>query len=90
MKLKKFLSPVFILNQGAYEKSACERYKRLKINDFPSINQDDLPNDFSMSAFETVDGFIKKTVNLDFECLLYFDYKTGEILDCSIGNSNKV
>ena len=90
MKLKKFLSLLFILNKMPDEKSACERYKRLKVNDFPSIDQDDLPNEFSMDAFGTVDEFIKKTVNLDFECLLYFDYQTGEILDCAIGDSNGV
>lgn len=90
MKLKKFPSPVFILNKRSDEKSACERYNRLKINDFPSITQDDLPKDFSSGAFGTVDEFIKKTVNLDFECLLYFDYQTGEILDCAIGDSNGV
>ena len=67
-----------------------EKYKKLKINDDPSIRKTDLPNDFSTKAFEIVDEFIKKTIDLDYEILIFFDYITGEILKCKIGDENNV
>lgn len=67
-----------------------EKYKKLKINDVPSIKKSDLPNDFSNKAFEIVDEFIKKTIDLDYEILIFFDYIAGEILRCKIGDKNNV
>ena len=51
----------------------------------PSIKRNDLPNEFSDDSFKTVDEFIRKTANLNFECVIYFDYITGEVLKCAIG-----
>ena len=67
-----------------------EKYKKLKIEDVPSISQNDLPDEFSPKSFKTVDEFIKKTRNLDYECVIYFDYYTGEILKCAFGDGSDV
>ena len=66
------------------EESDLERYMNLKIEDTPSINRTDLPSEFSYESFEIVDEFIRKTKNIDYEILLYFDYIEGEILKCKI------
>lgn len=67
-----------------------EKYKKLKIEDVPSISPNDLPKEFSAESFRTVDEFIKKTRNLDYECVIYFDYGTGEILKCAFGDESDV
>ena len=38
-----------------------EKYINLKIEDVSSISVNDLPEEFSLRAFKTVDEFIKKT-----------------------------
>lgn len=50
----------------------------------------DLPHEFSDKSFEVVDEFIRKTIDLDYKILLYFDYITGKILRCKIGNKTNV
>lgn len=72
-----------------YETS-CEKYKKLKIKKNPSIKKSDLPFEFSDNTFNVVDEFIKKTIGIDYEILLYFDYITGEILKCKIGSKTNV
>ena len=67
-------------------KSDFKKYDKLKINDVASIKIEDLPEEFGKEAFKTIDEFIKKTAYLNHEWLLYFDYKTGEILRCIEGN----
>lgn len=67
-----------------------EKYIELKIEDVPSISPDDLPPEFSSESFKTIDEFIKKTKNLSYECALYFDYVTGKILKCAIGDDEEV
>lgn len=68
-----------------------DEYAKLKLScDSPSIRKEDLPDEFSDKAFKTVDEFIKKTYELDYECLIYFDYITGEILKFSLGKLDKV
>ena len=67
-----------------------EKYKKLELNDGPSIRKSDLPKDFSNKAFEIVDEFIKKIADLDYEILIFFDYMTGEILKCKRGGENNV
>ena len=67
-----------------------EKYNKLKIEDVSSISHDDLPQEFSYESFITIDEFIKKTKNLDYECALYFDYISGEILKCAIGDDEEV
>ena len=52
--------------------------------DIDSISAEDLPSDFSSKPVKLVDLFRRKTVNLPYECLLFFDYKTGEIIYCFV------
>ena len=70
--------------------SACESYSKLNLENCVSVKRQDLPDEFSDEAFKTVDEFVKKTYLLDFECVLYFDYLTGEILGCAMGDVDKV
>ena len=56
----------------------------------PSITKEDLPPDFCNMAVKLVDLFRKKTINLDYECLMYFDYKTGELIYCFMGDKDKI
>lgn len=49
-----------------------------------------LPQEFSDEAFKIVDEFIRKTIDLNYEILLYFDYITGEIIKCKIGSQSNV
>ena len=67
-----------------------KNYRNLKIKFVKSIKQSDLPQDFSDKSFEVVDEFIRKTVDINYEILLYFDYITGEILKCKIGEKNRI
>lgn len=67
-----------------------EKYQKLEVKNVASIKKSDLPSEFSDEAFWTVDEFIRKTRDIDYEILLFFDYKTGEILKCKIGEVNKV
>lgn len=53
-------------------------------------NKDDLPPDFCNMAVKLVDLFRKKTIDLDYECLMYFDYTTGELIYCFIGDENQI
>ena len=71
-------------------KSDFKKYDKLKINDVASIKIEDLPEEFGKEAFKTIDEFIKKTAYLNHEWLLYFDYKTGEILRCIEGKKDNV
>ena len=71
-------------------KSDFKKYDKLKINDVASIKIEDLPEEFGKEAFKTIDEFIKKTAYLNHEWLLYFDYKTGEILRCIEGKKDEV
>ena len=86
---KIILIIVCMMSLIGYE-SDCEKYQKLEINDVASVKKSDLPDEFNDIAFEVVDEFIKKTMNLDYEILLLFDYNTGEILKCKIGNENDV
>ena len=68
----------------------CETYEKLEIKDVPSIDKSDLPEEFSDEAFKVVDEFIRKTIDIDYEILLFFDFITGEILRCKIGTERTV
>lgn len=46
--------------------------------------------EFSENALKTINEFIKKTYDLEYEIVLYFDYVTGEILKCAIGDIDNV
>ena len=72
------------------DENDCEKYKKLKIKNIASIKKSDLPQEFSDEAFKIVDEFIRKTIDLNYEILLYFDYITGEIIKCKIGSQSNV
>ncbi|AMD17189.1 hypothetical protein TL18_03620 [Methanobrevibacter sp. YE315] len=58
-------------------------YKKLKVDEsVKSINPKDLPSDFCDGACRLVDEFRRKTVNEDVEWLIYFDYRTGDVIYC--------
>lgn len=67
-----------------------EEYKNLENKNVPVIKKEDLPDEFSHAAFNTIVDFIQKTRCLDYEWGLLFDYVTGEILKCVKGKENKV
>ena len=46
------------------------------------------PDVFSPQAVKTVDMFRRKTINLPYECMLFFDYNSGNIVSCNFSNSN--
>ena len=89
MKLKNIFLIILLLFT-LIGKTDCETYKKLKRKSAPSIKKSDLPCEFSDEAFKVVNEFIRKTIDLNFEILVYFDYITGEILKCKIGNKTKV
>lgn len=70
--------------------SDLEKYLKLENTNVASVKKSDLPSEFSDEAFKVVDEFIRKTADLNYEILIYFDYTTGEILKCKIGEINKV
>ena len=91
MKIKNILIKLIILITNLTSvKTDWEKYDELKIENINTIEKKDLPEEFSENTFEIIDEFIKKTINLNIECLIYFDYKTGEILKCAIGEINGV
>lgn len=67
-----------------------EKYLKLETSNSASVKKSDLPSEFSDEAFKVVDEFIRKTIDLDYEILLLFDYITGDILKCKIGEKNIV
>ena len=70
--------------------SYSEEYEKLKIENVPSIKREDLPDEFSDAVFKTIDEFIRKTRNLDYEIVMYFDYISGEIIKCVKGTTDNV
>ena len=64
-----------------------ERYRHLPINwSISPLTEDDLPDEFSPLAVKTVDIFRRKTFNLPNECMLLFDYITGNIISCNFSD----
>jgi hypothetical protein len=65
------------------------RYRHLPVNwSISPITKDDLPEEFSSQAVKTVDMFRRKTVDLPYECMIYFDYIDGDIVSCNFSNKN--
>ncbi len=67
-----------------------KQYGELEKDEKVTIGFEDLPGDFSFESYGTILEFIQKTKNLEFECLMYFDYVTGEILKFAMGEMDKV
>ena len=78
-----FLIPVTVkLTDPEYE-----RYRHLEINwEISPITKDDLPDEFSSQAVKTVDMFRRKTFDLPYECMILFDYETGNIISCNFSD----
>jgi len=91
MNTKKFIICLLFLIVNLFDLgSDFDDYQKLEIQNVSSITREDLPSEFSDEAFKTVDEFIRKTRDLNFEFVIYFDYITGEILKCVKGASNNV
>ena len=91
MKLRNFLFGLFFLMVSMLNfESDFDDYQKLEIKNVSSIRREDLPSDFSDDAFKTVDEFIRKTRDLNYEFVIYFDYVTGEILKCVKGGKDAV
>lgn len=66
-----------------------ERYRHLPVDwSISPITKDDLPGEFSQKAVNTVDVFRRKTVNLDVECMIFFDIETGNIIFCNFADED--
>ena len=70
--------------------SSFEEYRKLEKDENISIRLDDLPKEITPEAYETIVEFIQKTKNLEYECIMYFDYVTGQILKFETGLKDKV
>ena len=91
MKIKNIILCLIIivcslLNVG----SDFEEYENLENKNVPVIKKEDLPDEFSHNAYNTIVDFIQKTRCLDYEWGLLFDYVTGEIIKCVKGKEDKV
>ena len=75
-----------MLNVG----SDFEEYKKLEKMNVGLIRKEDLPSEFSDDAYKTIVDFIRKTKDLDYEWVIFFDYLTGEILRCVKGGDSNV
>lgn len=80
-----FLTPIEVkLTDEDYE-----RYRHLPVNwSIPPITKEDLPEEFSSKAVRTVDMFRRKTIDLDVECMIYFDIHNGNIIFCSFADDD--
>ena len=70
-----------------------KRYRHLPIDwSINPITKDMLPDEFSLDAVKTVDLFHRKTINLPYECIIFFDYISGNIIFCKFSDEkpNKV
>lgn len=67
-----------------------EEYEKLEKENVSLIRKEDLPSEFSDKAYGVIVDFIRKTKNLDYEWLIFFDYLSGEILRCVKGGENNV
>ena len=64
-------------------------YRNLPVNwQIKSVTSDDLPKEFSRNAVKIVDLFRRKTIDLDYEVMLIFDYNTGELVYCFVNEDD--
>ena len=63
------------------------KYRHMPVNwHIDAVTEDDLPEEFSPKAVKLVDLFRRKTIDLDYEAMLIFDYKTGELIYCFVND----
>ena len=63
------------------------KYRHLSVNwEIKPVTANDLPEEFSPKAVKLVDMFRRKTINLNYEVMLIFDYSTGELIYCFIND----
>lgn len=66
------------------------KYRHLPVNwDIEAVRNDDLPDEFSPDSVKLVDIFRRKTIDLDYEVMLIFDYKTAELIYCFVNNNGE-
>ena len=58
----------------------CINDKSFELDDVEFVKNYELPSEFSKQACKLVNEFIKITKELSFEVVVYFDYKSGEII----------
>lgn len=64
-----------------------ERYRHLEVNwAIAPVSKDILPDEFSPQAAKTVEMFRRKTIDLDYECMILFDYITGNVISCNFSD----
>lgn len=90
MNFKDFILIIFLFLNVFIDSDCLREFENLEIKDAPSVKFEDLPDEFSAEACNTIDVFVKKTHDLEYECALYFDYKSGQILKCEMGHVNDV
>ena len=74
---------VLPISGNAYNDEDFLEYQRLDVDwTIKPVNPEDLPSDFCDEACRLVDEFRRKTVNGKVEWMMYFDYKTGEVIYC--------
>lgn len=89
MKLKNIIICLVLLLVGAFDVEN-EGYYKLEKSSNLSLIREDLPEEFSDGAYQTIVEFIQKTRGLTHEWVIYFDYITGEILKSANGDGNNV
>lgn len=67
-----------------------KRYEKLEKDEKISIRLEDLPDEFTQESLDIIIEFIQKTKNLKYECIMYFDYVTRQILKFEMGKKDKV
>lgn len=66
------------------------KYQNLEVDEtIEKVKPTDLPYDFCDEACRLVDEFRRKTVNESDEWMLYFDYKTGDVIYCWRGKDGR-
>ena len=70
-----------------FEDSDFMKYRHIPVNwEIKSVSEDCLPEEFSPMAVKLVDMFRRKTIDLPYEIMLIFDYKTGDLIYCFVND----
>lgn len=90
MIVKKILIIICMVLTLFIDENSLDKYNQLEKDKKISIKLEDLPSEFTSNSYDTVVEFIQKTKSLEYECLMYFDYITGQILKFKIGGIDEV